>query len=267
MLGSLVLILMIMKSTEQAERIRMMKGQKPVSCLTAYDFPTGKLIDESGVDIVLVGDSLGMVVLGFPDTTNVTMEHMLHHTAAVARGVKSAMIIGDLPIHSYDTPAEALENAKRLIAAGANAVKLEGGLRQIKKVEAIIAAGIPVLGHMGMLPQRVLKEGGYKKKGKSDQEIEALIEGCLALEKAGCFAIVLESVVGSTAAKITDTLKIPTIGIGCGDGNCDGEIAVITDIIGAYPWFVPPFAKVRADVAGEIKRAVRAYIVEVKVRH
>jgi 3-methyl-2-oxobutanoate hydroxymethyltransferase len=145
-------------------------------------------------------------------------------------------------------------------------VKLEGGLRQVKKVEAIISAGIPVLGHMGMLPQRVLQEGGYKKKGKSDEEVEALIEGCKALEAAGCFAIVLESVVGSAAAKITDTLKIPTIGIGCGDGNCDGEVAVITDVIGAYPWFVPPFAKVRADVARDTKRAVREYIAEMQRR-
>jgi 3-methyl-2-oxobutanoate hydroxymethyltransferase len=255
-----------MKSSEKAERIKGMKGQKPVSCLTGYDFATGKILDEAGVDVVLVGDSLGMVVLGFPDTTHVTMEHMLHHTAAVARGVKNAMVIGDLPIHSYDTPADALENAKRLIAAGADAVKLEGGLRQVKKVEAIISAGIPVLGHMGMLPQRVLQEGGYKKKGKSDEEIEALIEGCMALEAAGCFAIVLESVVGSAAAKITDTLKIPTIGIGCGDGNCDGEVAVITDVIGAYPWFVPPFAKVRADVARDTKRAVREYIAEMQRR-
>ena len=243
-----------------------MKGRQPVSCLTGYDFATGKIIDEAGVDIILVGDSLGMVVLGFPDTTHVTMEHMLHHTAAVARGVKNAIVVGDLPIHSYDTPAQALENAQRLIVAGADAVKLEGGLRQIEKVKAIIDVGIPVFGHMGMLPQRVLTEGGYKKKGKSDEEVEALIEGCLALQKAGCFAIVLESVVGKSAAKITDALEIPTIGIGCGEGNCDGEVAVITDVIGAYPWFVPPFAKVRADVAGEIKRAAKAYISEIKRR-
>lgn len=255
-----------MRSSEKAERIRLMKGQRPVSCLTGYDYPTARLLDEVGVDVVLVGDSLGMVVLGFPDTTHVTMEHMLHHTAAVARGVELAMVVGDLPIHSYDTPTDALENAQRLIASGADAVKLEGGLNQIDKVKAIIDAGIPVMGHMGMLPQRVLQEGGYKKKGKSDQEVDALIEGCLALQQAGCFAIVLESVVGSAASRITDTLEIPTIGIGCGEGNCDGEIAVITDVIGAYPWFVPPFAKVRADVAGEIKRAVREYISEMKRR-
>lgn len=255
-----------MKSSDKADRIKYMKGRNPVSCLTGYDFATGKLLDEAGVDLILVGDSLGMVVLGFPDTTHVTMEHMLHHTAAVARGVENALVVGDLPIHSYDTPAEALKNAKRLIAAGADAVKLEGGLKQIKKVRTIIDAGISVFGHMGMLPQRVLQEGGYKKKGKSDGEVDTIIEGCLALQEAGCFAIVLESVVGKSAAKITDALDIPTIGIGCGEGNCDGEIAVITDVVGAYPWFVPPFATVRADVAGETKRAAAEYIGAVKRR-
>lgn len=243
-----------------------MKGREPVSCLTGYDFATGKLLDEAGVDLILVGDSLGMVVLGFPDTTHVTMQHMLHHTAAVARGVKEALVVGDLPIHSYDTPEEALANAKLLIASGADAVKLEGGLMQIEKVRAIVSNGIPVLGHMGMLPQRVLQEGGYKKKGKSDREVGAIIEGCLALQDAGCFAIVLESVVEKSAAKITDALEIPTIGIGCGEGSCDGEIAVITDVVGAYPWFVPPFATVRADVAGETKRAVVEYIAAIQKR-
>lgn len=243
-----------------------MKGREPVSCLTGYDFATGKLLDEAGVDLILVGDSLGMVVLGFPDTTHVTMQHMLHHTAAVARGVKDALVVGDLPIHSYDTPEEALANAKLLIASGADAVKLEGGLMQIEKVRAIVNNGIPVLGHMGMLPQRVLQEGGYKKKGKSDGEVDAIIEGCLALQDAGCFAIVLESVVEKSAAKITDALEIPTIGIGCGEGSCDGEIAVITDVVGAYPWFVPPFATVRADVAGETKRAVVEYIAAIQKR-
>ncbi|MGJ8657473.1 MAG: 3-methyl-2-oxobutanoate hydroxymethyltransferase [Akkermansiaceae bacterium] len=255
-----------MKSIEKAERVKSMKGSKPVSCLTGYDFATGKLLDEAGVDVILVGDSLGMVVLGFPDTTHVTMDHMLHHTAAVGRGVKNALVVGDLPIHSYDSPEEALKNAKLLVEVGADAVKLEGGVKQIEKVEAIIEAGIPVFGHMGMLPQRVLEEGGYKKKGKSDDEVDAILEGCLALEKAGCFAIVLESVVGKSAAKITDALVIPTIGIGCGEGNCDGEIAVITDVVGAYPWFVPPFATVRADVAGETKRAAVDYIAAVQRR-
>ena len=256
----------MMRSKEKADKIKSMKGSEPVSCLTGYDFATGKLLDEAGVDLILVGDSLGMVVLGFPDTTHVTMEHMLHHTAAVARGVKDALVVGDLPIHSYDSADEALANARRLVDAGADAVKLEGGVKQVQKVKAIIDAGIPVFGHMGMLPQRVLEEGGYKKKGKSDGEVDAILDGCLALEEAGCFAVVLESVVGRSAAKITDALRIPTIGIGCGDGNCDGEIAVITDVVGAYPWFVPPFATVRADVAGETKRAAEEYIAAVQRR-
>jgi len=255
-----------MNSVDKAEKIKSMKGNAPVSCLTGYDFATGKLLDEAGVDLILVGDSLGMVVLGFPDTTHVTMEHMLHHTAAVSRGVEKALVVGDLPIHSYDSPAEALANARRLVEAGADAGKVEGGLKQVDKVKAIVDAGIPVFGHMGMLPQRVLTEGGYKKKGKSDDEVDAIVEGCLALEAAGCFAVVLESVVGKSAAKITDALEIPTIGIGCGEGNCDGEIAVITDVVGAYPWFVPPFATVRANVAGETKRAAQEYIANVQGR-
>jgi len=253
-----------MTGKEKAAKIRSQKGNKPVTCLTGYDYATGRLLDEAGVDLILVGDSLGMVVLGFPDTTHVTMAHMLHHTSAVARGVEKALVVGDLPIHSYDTPADALRNAHRLITAGADAVKLEGGLKQTKKVKAIVAAGIPVFGHMGMLPQRVIEEGGYKKKGKSADETDAIIEGCLALQEAGCFAIVLESVVGESAAKITKALDIPTIGIGCGEGNCDGEIAVITDVVGAYPWFVPPFATVRADVAGETKKAAEDYVKSVK---
>jgi len=256
----------MMESKNKAEGIRAMKGKHPVSSLTGYDFATGKILDAAGIDLILVGDSLGMVVLGFPDTTHVTMAHMLHHTAAVSRGVERALVVGDLPIHAYDTPDEAVENARQLIDAGADAVKLEGGLRQVKKVEAIVSSGISVVGHMGMLPQRVLDEGGYKKKGKSEGELESLLKGCVALQEAGCFAIVLESVVGKSAAKITDSLEIPTIGIGCGVGNCDGEIAVITDVVGAYPWFVPPFAKVRADVAGEIERAAREYISEVSGR-
>ncbi|GAA5495455.1 3-methyl-2-oxobutanoate hydroxymethyltransferase [Rubritalea halochordaticola] len=243
----------------KAARIKSMKGKQSVVSLTGYDYATGRLLDEAGVDLILVGDSLGMVVLGFPDTTHVTMEHMLHHVAAVARGAKKALIVGDLPIHSYDTPELAVENAKRLHEAGADAVKLEGGVRQQEKVKAIVDAGIPVLGHMGMLPQRVLEEGGYKKKGKSESEAEAILEGCLALQEAGVFGIVLESVVGSAAKMLTEKLSVPTIGIGCGNANCDGEVAVITDIVGAYPWFVPPFATVRANVAADTKAAAIAY--------
>lgn len=254
-----------MTSLEKAEAIRTLKGQRGISMLTAYDYPTGRLLDEAGVDVILVGDSLGMVVLGFPDTTHVTLDMMIHHTAAVARGVSNALIIGDMPIHSYDTPEQALSTAKALTKAGADVVKLEGGIRQIDKVKAIVSAGIPVIGHHGMLPQRVLEEGGYKKKGKTEEESKLILNGALALQEAGCFAIVLESVMPSLAEKITAALDIPTIGIGCkakdDKQTCDGEVAVITDVVGSYPWFVPPFATQRADVAEQITRAAREFIV------
>jgi len=254
-------------SEKKAEAIRALKGHRTISMLTAYDYPTGRLLDEAGVDVILVGDSLGMVMLGFPDTTHVTLDMMLHHTAAVARGVKNALIIGDMPIHSYDTPKQALITAKALVGAGADVVKLEGGVNQADKVRTIVDAGIPVIGHHGMLPQRVIEEGGYKKKGKTEAEAEAILKGTLALQAAGCFAIVLESVIPAVAEKITATLDIPTIGIGCkgksDKQSCDGEVAVITDVVGSYPWFVPPFATQRADVADEITRAVREYIASI----
>jgi len=243
---------------------KVSKGEKPVSALTAYDYPTGKLLDEAGTDLILVGDSLGMVVLGFPDTTQVTMEHMLHHTGAVGRGVINSLVVGDLPIHSYEDPRMAVENARLLRKAGAHAVKLEGGVKQYDKVKAIVGASIPVLGHLGMLPQRVKLEGGYKKKGKSNQEVEHIVEGALSLQKAGVFAIVLESVVPEIAKQVTDLLDIPTIGIGCGKGNCDGEIAVISDVLGTFPWFVPPFAEVRVNLAKETTKAVKSYIADVQ---
>ncbi|MGE9269043.1 MAG: 3-methyl-2-oxobutanoate hydroxymethyltransferase [Verrucomicrobiales bacterium] len=244
---------------EKAARFRALKGVRPIATLTAYDYPVARLLDEAGIDLLLVGDSLGMVVLGYPDTTHVTMPEMLHHTAAVARGAEKALVLADLPIHSYRTPEEALTNARRLIEAGAEAVKLEGGLRQVEKIKTLVAAGIPVMGHLGMLPQRVLEEGGYKKKGKTVAQREALIEAAQALEEAGVFGIVLESVVPESAAAVTAAVNVPTIGIGCGEGTCDGEVAVITDLIASFPWFVPPFAKPRAAVAEEISRAVQQY--------
>ena len=253
-----------MNLSEKAALILAKKGKAPVSALTAYDYATARLLDESGVDLLLVGDSLGMVVLGFPDTTHVTMDHMIHHTAAVARGVKNALILGDLPINSYLNATTAVANAQRLVDAGAQAVKLEGGLGQADKVRAIVDAGIPVAGHLGMLPQRVKEEGGYKKKGKTDDEAQAILKGALALQEAGVFAIVLESVTPKASRLLTDSLKVPTIGIGCGEGNCDGEIAVITDVVGSYPWFVPSFATQRADVAGEITKAVKGYLDALK---
>ncbi|GAA5482275.1 3-methyl-2-oxobutanoate hydroxymethyltransferase [Haloferula sargassicola] len=227
--------------------------------LTAYDYPTARLLDESGIDVLLVGDSLGMVVLGFPDTTHVTLDHMLHHVAAVARAKPEALIIGDLPIDTYPDPDTTVANARRLIDAGAEAVKLEGGIRQAEKVAALTAAGIPVCGHLGMLPQRVLEEGGYKKKGRTPEQVEWLRDGCQALVEAGVFAIVLESVIPEVAAQLTAELPVPTIGIGCGETTCDGEVAVVTDLVGSYPWFVPPFAKPEADVSSSIRAAAEAY--------
>lgn len=243
----------------KALRARATTSHKPISALTAYDYPTARLLDEAGVDVILVGDSLGMVVLGFPDTTHVTMEHMLHHTAAVARGSREALIIGDLPINSYTTAQDAVENARRLCEVGAEAVKLEGGLRQAEKVHALTEEGIPVVGHLGMLPQRVKEEGGYKKKGKTAAQVDELQQGALALQEAGICALVLESVIPEVALQLSHSLSIPTIGIGCGSGNTHGEIAVITDLLGSYPWFVPPFATPRTNHGESTTLAVNAY--------
>lgn len=252
-----------MTAQQKAEALRARKGGRRIAALTAYDYPTARLLDECGVDVLLVGDSLGMVVLGFPDTTHVTLEHMLHHVAAVARANPRALVIGDLPIHTYDTPAQALETARRLVDAGAEAVKLEGGVRQAEKVRAITAAGIPVVGHLGMLPQRVLEEGGYRKKGKTPEQAGAIREGAAALISAGVCAIVFESIIPATAAALTAEIPVPTIGIGSGGQTCDGEVAVISDLLGSYPWFVPPFARPEADVARATREAVARYLARV----
>ena len=253
-----------MTALEKADSLRRRKGGQPIAALTAYDYPTARLLDESGIDILLVGDSLGMVVLGYPDTTWVTLDHMLHHTAAVARARPRALVVADLPIRTYDTPELALATAQLLVEAGAEAVKLEGGLRQAEKVRAIVAEGIPVMGHLGMLPQRVTEEGGYRKKGKTPEQAEGLRLGAQAIIEAGVFAIVLESIVPSTSRLLTAQLSVPTIGIGCGDRTCDGEIAVITDLLGAYPWFVPPFAKAEGNEAADTRSAVATYIRRVR---
>lgn len=252
-----------MTGLEKAAAILARKGGRPIAALTAYDYPTARLLDEAGTDVILVGDSLGMVVLGFPDTTHVTLEHMLHHVAAVARAKPSALLVGDLPIHTYDSPAQALESSQRLIAAGAEAVKLEGGIDQVETVRTLVAAGIPVCGHLGMLPQQVVEEGGYRKKGKTPEQITNLLRDAKALADVGVFAIVLESVVPAVAQQVTAEVPVPIIGIGCGNGNCDGEVAVVTDLIGSFPWFVPPFAQPEADVASQIGQAAGAYIARV----
>jgi 3-methyl-2-oxobutanoate hydroxymethyltransferase len=242
------------------DKFRGMKwrGEK-ITALTAYDYPTARLLDESGIDIILVGDSVGMVVLGYQDTTRVTLEEMLHHTRAAARGVKQAFLVADMPIHSYDTPAQAVKTARQFVDVGAQAVKLEGGVSHIQQIEAITGAGIPFMAHIGMLPQHVREEGGYKVKGRIQSEVEALIADARAVEKAGAFSVVLEIVVADIAKQITNMIGIPTIGIGSGE-HCDGQILVTHDLIGLFPWFTPKFVSPEARVADEIRRAARAFI-------
>ena len=229
--------------------------------LTAYDYPLGRLLDESGIDLILVGDSLGMVVLGYEDTVDVTMDELLHHLKAVRRGVKRAPVAADLPNHSYDTPEQALFNAKRLTEAGADAVKLEGAL--IDQINAITSYGIEVIGHLGMLPQHVREEGGYHKKGKSADEAKTILADAVALQEAGCCAVVLELVEASLSKTITERLDIPTIGIGSGTG-CDGQILVTPDLLGLQPWFRPAFVKPKADLATPIQAAIKEYIREIR---
>lgn len=233
-------------------------GEK-ITALTAYDYPTARLLDESGIDVILVGDSVGMVVLGYDDTTRVTLPEMLHHTRAVSRAVKTALVVADLPINTYHTPEQAVATARELVAAGAQAVKLEGGVSHAKRIEAIVQAGIPFMAHIGMLPQSVREEGGYRLKGRSQSEIEQLIMDAHAVEKAGAFSVVLEIVTADAARQITEAVGIPTIGIGSGT-HCDGQILVTHDLIGLFPWFTPKFVSPEARVADEIRRATTAFI-------
>jgi len=230
------------------------RGEK-IPSLTAYDFPTTRLLDEAGIPLILVGDSVGMVVLGYPDTTHVTMAEMEHHVRAAARARPRALLAADLPFHSYDTVATALANSRRLVAAGAEAVKAEGGRAIIEQVRAVIGLGIPFLGHLGMLPQHILEEGGYHVKGRSQAERETLLADAKALEEAGAFAIVLELVTPPLARDISRSLSIPTLGIGSGP-ECDGQILVTPDLIGAFPWFTPKFVKPHLNAAEQIRGAV-----------
>jgi 3-methyl-2-oxobutanoate hydroxymethyltransferase len=237
------------------ETIRGMKARgERIAALTAYDYPMAKLLDEAGIPFILVGDSLGMVVLGYPDTTHVTMADMEHHTRAAARAKTNALLGADLPFKSYETVTHAVANAKRLAAAGAEFVKLEGGREKLPQIRAILAAAIPVCGHLGMLPQSVLQEGGYHIKGKKESEHQTLIEDAKLLADAGVFAIVLELVTPPVATEISGKISIPTICIGSG-GGCDGQILVSYDLVGLFPWFRPKFVKPLADCAAEIKSA------------
>ena len=244
-------------------REKKKRGEK-ITALTAYDYPTARLLDESGIDIILVGDSLGMVVLGYEDTTPVTLEEMLHHTRAASRGVKNALLVGDMPIHTFDTPEQAVATATKFVEAGAQAVKLEGGVSHVPQIEAIARGGIPFMAHIGMLPQLVREQGGYKVKGKTQSEAEALIADAKAVEEAGAFSVVLEIVVPEIAKQITNAISIPTIGIGSGE-HCDGQILVTHDLIGLFPWFTPKFVSPEARVAEEIRKAARAFIERTRV--
>jgi 3-methyl-2-oxobutanoate hydroxymethyltransferase len=238
------------------QTIREMKGRQKIASLTAYDFPMAKLLDEAGIPLLLVGDSLGMVVLGYPDTVCVSMEEMEHHVRAVARAKPRGLVVADLPYHSYHSTQDAVANAHRLIAAGAEAVKAEGGRKIAEQVRAIVKEGIPFLGHLGMLPQSVREEGGYHIKGKVESERQALFEDARALADAGAFGIVLELVTPPVASQLTKEIAIPTIGIGSGP-DCDGQILVTPDLVGMFPWFTPRFVKPRMNGAEQIRLAVK----------
>ena len=246
------------------QRVRTMKERgEPVAVLTAYDYPTARLLDESGIDILLVGDSLGMVVLGYPDTTHVKLDEMIHHTRAVRRGTQRALIVSDLPIATYGTAELAVANARRLVEAGADAVKLEGGTTVTEQITAIIGAGIPFMGHIGMLPQSIHTAGGYRIRGKTEEEAQRILADAHAVEGAGAFAVVLELVKADVAKRISGELTIPTIGIGSGPG-CDGQVLVSHDLFGMYPWFTPRHVKWKGSVAEEIREAAARFIAETK---
>ena len=240
------------------------KGEK-ISMLTAYDYVTAKIVDEAGVPLILVGDSLGMVVLGYDSTIPVTLEVMLHHTKAVVRGTKKALVIGDMPFMTYQiSMEEAMRNAGRFMQeAGCQAVKLEGGVTVADKVKKMVDCGIPVMGHIGLTPQSINQFGGHKIQGKTPEAAARLLEDARALDKAGAFAVVLETVPAPLAALITKKISIPTIGIGAGAG-CDGQVQVINDILGSYTDFVPKHAKQYAKIASIMSIAIAQYHSEVK---
>jgi 3-methyl-2-oxobutanoate hydroxymethyltransferase len=239
------------------------KGEK-ISCLTAYDYSTAKIVDEVGVPLILVGDSLGMVVLGYESTIPVTMEEMLHHTKAVVRGTKQAMVIGDMPFMTYHLSVEqALQNATRFIQeAGAQSIKLEGGVTVADKVRRLVECGIPVMGHIGLTPQSIHQFGGFKIQGRTPEAAIRLLKDAQALEEAGAFSIVLETVPAPLGALITERIGIPTIGIGAGIG-CDGQVQVINDILGSFADFVPKHAKQYAKLTDIVRDAVTEFHNEV----
>lgn len=253
-----------MKNTVMTFKAAKEKGEK-LSMLTAYDYSTANLIDEAGVNSILIGDSLGNVILGYEDTISVTMEDMIHHSAAVARGAKNALVVCDMPFMSYQTSVyDAVVNAGRLMKEGrAGAVKLEGGVEVCPQIKAIVAAGIPVCAHLGLTPQSINAFGGFKVQGKTETAAKKLISDAKAVEEAGAFAVVLECVPAKLAKIVTETVSIPTIGIGAGN-VCDGQVLVYQDMLGMFSDFTPKFVKRFADIGSVMKEAFAAYDAEVK---
>lgn len=243
---------------KSVESIRGKKGKEKIVMLTAYDYQTAKILDAVGIDIILVGDSLGMVFQGCKDTKSVTMEAMIYHTRAVARGAQNTPVIGDMPIHSYDTVEDALENARRFIKAGADGVKIEGNKPEI--IKALIDEGIPVMGHVGLLPQTA---EAYKVRGKTVEEAGKIFRDALEVDECGVFSIVLECIPESLAKRITENVKAPTIGIGAGK-HCDGQVLVINDMLGFDDGFAPKYLKKYADLNEIIKNAVKRFRKEVR---
>jgi len=252
------------KVTTHTLRLKKQRGEV-ITMLTAYDYPTALAIDQSGIDSILVGDSLGMVVLGYANTLPVTMEDMLHHCKAVARGARFALLIGDMPFLSYQvSTSEAVRNAGRFLQeAGMDAVKLEGGQERLEVVRAIVGTGIPVMGHLGLTPQSVNQFGGFRPQGRDAQAARRILEDALLLQEAGCFSLVLESVPARLAGYISERLEIPTIGIGAGQ-PCDGQVLVTHDLLGLFDRFTPRFAKRYAHLHDEMKRAFAEYRAEVE---
>ena len=253
-----------MKNTVSTFKKAKEEGKK-LSMLTAYDYSTASLMDEAGINGILVGDSLGNVILGYEDTISVTMEDMIHHGAAVARGAKNALVVVDMPFMSYQTSVyDAVVNAGRLMKEGrANAVKLEGGAEVAEQIKAIVQAGIPVMAHLGLTPQSINAFGGYKVQGKDEAAAKKLLEDARAVEEAGAFAVVLECVPTKLAELVTKAAGIPTIGIGAGAG-CDGQILVYRDMLGMFSDFTPKFVKRYGEIGTAMKEAFKAYIEEVE---
>jgi len=241
-----------------------MKGKEKIACLTAYDYPTAKILDDVGIDIILVGDSAANVFAGEETTLPITMQEMLYHTKVVARGVKNGLVIADMPFLSYQVSiADAVYNAGRFLKIGACGVKLEGGAPIIETIKRLVDLGIPVMGHLGLMPQSIHKFGGYKLQGKGNKDASRMLKEAKLLQSAGCFSIVLEKIPSGLAKRITQSISIPTIGIGAGP-YCDGQILVLHDILGLFEGFHPKFVKQYAHLADEIRKATKQFKDEVK---